>query len=581
MQENSQFDILAAELSSEERRKMLASIRTAMENEASPIQASDDPPPAELEVHIKSLGFFDRVRLFLAQMFTGRSREDVVHGWIMRSLVETLAKRKIEGVDGGTRQFREAFAAEVDRLRQKATLVSPVVEIAARRRTELVLGLAMHFFPGVHQELTRKSGDTYIRSLKEESERFLKRQLTSAMEEMISTIPASSRVGMTKALHQADTMYRLSNFSYVGILSSFEGVGQSTGRHCAFDYVTRSIEQLQSIFSDLSDPVNLALLETMIILNLESEETRADEQLFQQAIRDGMAGIMESLGIFRHFAETYPLTLILRIIKEDPWWQPRSEKTGEDWSHIYRTFFLERIHRTVLTVSLERTVRVQLEALREICGENPRPVLGLPDGSDGVGSEYWYLAMAMTTLTGRLFSRVLPHLKVVLTGGEFYKSSNRAQFNDAYNEFEGLPSKVKALEKNLAFDGPWGTVIWGNHLIAEKKKMARRIDQDVIKIVEETQTTVDVLVNVLGGILYARPGSAYDTLANYGQLGGRRNSEVIDDLKETHALLQRFMGIMGEIGAVEKRARENEITLNTRLSDKASVVGDPYGGDVV
>jgi hypothetical protein len=574
MQENSQFDILAAELSSEERRKMLASIRSAVENEASPIQSSDDPPPAELEVHIKALGIIDRIRLFLARIITGRDSEEIVQGWIMRSMAEDLSKRKIDGIDGGNRQFREAFAADVERLKQKAAIIAPAVEIAARRRTELVLGLAMHFFPGVHQELIRKSGDKHIRSLKEESERFLKRQLSSAMEEMMGDIPSSSRTGMIQALHQADTMYRLGNFSYAGILASFEGSGQPTGRHCAFDYVTRSIEQLQNIFTALSDPVDLALLETLIILNLESPEAREDEQLFQQAIRDGLSDILDALGAFRRFAETYPLTLVLRIVKEDPWWKPRPDKTGEDWAHIYRTFFLERIHRTVLTVSLERTITGQLDALKEITSEQPRPVSGLPDGTDEVNSEYWYLGLVTKTLTGKLFSRVMPHLKVVLTGGEFYKSSNRAQFNDAFNEFEGLPGKIKALEKNLAQNGSWGMVIWGNHLVGEKKKMARRIDQEVIKIVEETQATVDMLVNVLGGILYARPGSAYDTLANYGQLGGRRNSEVIEELKETHANLQKFMSIMGEIGAVEKRARENDIVLDTGLADSRKSGGD-------
>ncbi len=572
--ESSQFDNLAAELTNEERRKMLAKIRSSMESEATPISTPLEAEPPTIETHMQSLGFLDRIRLFLIQIFTGRNTEEVVQSWIMRSLTDTLIKKKIDGIDGKTRQFREAFAADVDRLKIKASVLAPKVEIASRRRTELVLGLAMHHFPGVHQELIRRTGESHIRSLKEESERYLKRQLTDTFEDLMADIPSSSRAAMTKALHQADALQRLATFSYAGILGSFEGYGQETGRHCAFDYVTRGIEQLQTIFSSLSDPIDLSLLETLVMLELDTEETRKDEHLFQQTLRDELAQIMEVLGGFRRFTETYPLILILKIIKDDPWWSPRPERSGEDWTKIYRTFILDRIHRMVLRVSLEGTIRKQLVLLRDVAEEQPIPIAGLPDGTDGVYSVCWYQGSAIKTLTDKLYSRVLPNLRIVLTGGEFYKSSNRAQFNDAYNEFEKVPVKIRELEKSLLPDGPWGAVLWGEHLIGEKDRMARRVDQDLFRVVEGARTTVEMLVNVLGGILYARPGSPYDTLANYGQLGGRRNAEVIEELKETHTRLQNFVSILKELEVVETRARENEIPLQTKLLRSGRDGGD-------
>ena len=568
VQQSNQFDILAAELSSHERRQMLATIRASMEKEAAPIAAADEPEPPRLEEHIKSLGMFDRIRLFLTQLFTSRTREEVVQGWIVRSLGDMLVKRKVDGIDARGRKFEESFAADVERLQQMAVRLFSEVELSVNRRTELVLGLAMHHFPGVHQELVRETGEPYVRSLKEDNERFLKRKLVSTMEGLIGDIPSSSRTGMTMALNQVDTLYRLAGFSFGRILGSFEKGGGDNGRSCAFDYVTRNVEQLQNILSALRDPVDLALLETLIILNLDSDEARSDEGLFQQAIRDRLSDITEVLGVFRRFSERYPLTLILRLIKDDPWWNPRPERTGEDWSQLYRTFFLDRVQSVVIKISLEGSIRTEMAKLKELTEVSPSPVIGLPDGTNGVHSRFWFQCVAVKMLTDRLHGAILRNLRIVLTGGEFYKSSNRAQFNDAYNEFEMLPRRVAALEKKLEPNGAWGTVVWGDHVIGERRKMAHRIDQDVVKVVEAAQNTVEMLVNILGGILYARPGSVYDTLANYGQIGGRRNAETIDELKETYRCLQSFMGILGELGAVEKRASDNELVLDTKLVRK-------------
>jgi hypothetical protein len=177
-----------------------------------------------------------------------------------------------------------------------------------------------------------------------------------------------------------------------------------------------------------------------------------------------------------------------------------------------------------------------------------------------------------------LMQTVIPRLKIVLTSGELYKSSNRAQFNDAYNDFEQIPNRTAEFEDHLSAEGSWGSVLAagagtddvGGDL-AEAAPTGRggivaRADQELERLADTAHTTVEMLVNVLGGILYARPGSSYDTLANYGQIGGRRNAEFIDELKEAHADLQAWLTVFEELRTLEKRAVENEIVLSTNLA---------------
>ena len=109
--------------------------------------------------------------------------------------------------------------------------------------------------------------------------------------------------------------------------------------------------------------------------------------------------------------EEYPLTLIVRIAKEDPWWKPRVEQSGEDWSALYRSFFSDRIHRMVLRVSMEGLVKKQMVTLGIAAGGVPEPVAGLPPSDSDVPSRVWYRGVALKALGGTLWQTVIPHLK--------------------------------------------------------------------------------------------------------------------------------------------------------------------------
>lgn len=108
--------------------------------------------------------------------------------------------------------------------------------------------------------------------------------------------------------------------------------------------------------------------------------------------------------------------------------------------------------------------------------------------------------------------------------------------------------------------------------------MSSRVDQELATIIGLTRTTVEILVNILGGILYARAGSSYDTLANYGQIGGRRNAEFVEELKDVHRRLSGYIGVSGEIDALERRALENGVHLESPVSAVAKHHDQNDGG---
>ena len=568
MDRSAVFDRLSEQLADEDRRHMLASIRKSMESEAAPLAPESEPDPLPVENQIELLGFWKRLLLTLAQLFVGRDREETVKQWMLRDLEQQIQKIGGDAVDVRRRVFRESFAVDLEGLAEHAARLEPVMRNVIRRRTELVLTLAMYVFPGIHRELLHRTGEGYIASLNEESERYLKRRLSDYLDEAMSDIPPEHRSAMRNALAQADMLMRLVSFSYRSMLSSFDEVGEPSYRRCAFDYLNRSLVDLYETLSAFHAPLDLTLLETIVLFANEDrrrDEGPVEEEAFQEAVRSGLYELLDGLRAFRTFAARYPLLKVIRLVREDPWWNHHIESGGEDWIALYRAFFVDRIQRQVLRVSLHNQLRKYLSDLNELCGPTLRPLDGLPTGESGSRTYHWYLGLALRTFVSTIWPSVLPHVRIILTSGEFYKSSNRAQFNDAYNEFEQIPDRIENLERNLGPDQAWGISLAGGQDPMHREKMARRIDQELQQIAKEARITLESLVNLLGGILYARPGSSYDTIAHFGQIGGRRNAELVDELKASHQRLAGFLVVMGEIDTVERRAIEHNINVELGL----------------
>jgi hypothetical protein len=569
MESASVFDTLSAQLNDDDRRRMLSSIRESLQERAVPLSGEQEEPPAPVEQQVKALGLWRRFVLFLVQVFRGAEREDVVRRWMLRDLEGEVHRRGGDAIDGRRHLFLEPFAEDVAKLRDASGKLDRTIRGVTNYRKELVLVLAMDLFPSVHQDLLHRTGSDYIATLEEPSERMLKRMLSETLDERIEQIPPDGRSAMRRAMSQADSLVKLVSVGYETMVTSFEGSEQN-GTWCAFDYLDRPLTELYRNLVHLREPLDLSLLESLALLAESfsgTADAHSDNEALQAAIKERMSEMFTAFDVFRSFIQRYPVQSVLRIVREDPWWTVEPATAGEDWIGIYRAFFTERIQRQVLRVTLQGQLRRGLDELADACAGTLRHFPGLPDGRAGTTSDHWFLGAALESMVGGLWSDALSRLRIVLTGGEFYKSSNRAQFNDAYNEFEAVVNRIGQLKADLAPDESWGAMLSAEAEPAQRSKMTRRVDQEIITLADKVRTTVEVIVNVLGGILYARPGSSYDTLANYGQIGGRRNAEFIEELRDLYRRLSVYLGVIGELDALERRANENGIHLVSPLPE--------------
>mgnify|MGYP006271123153 CR=1 FL=1 len=579
METVSVFDRLSAQLTDDDRRRMLSSIRETMQEHAVPLAAEQEEPPGPVDQQVKALSIWRRIVLFLLILFRGADQEEVVRRWMLHDLELIVHRDGGEAIDGRRHLFLTQFAEDLANLRDAAAQLERTIRGITNYRQDIVMILAMDLFPSVHQDLRQQTSSEQISKLQEPSERVLKRMLSDALDERIDQIPPDARSAMRRAMSQGDSLVKLVSVGYDAMVTAFES-SPSGGSWCAFDYLDRPLTELYRNLVHLQEPLDLTLLESLALLaeSLSGDQSgeengtthrAAAQEAMQAAIRKRMSDMFTAFDVYRSFMEGYPLQAVIRIVREDPWWAVEPATAGEDWIGIYRAFFTERIQRQVLSVTLQHQLLRRLDELADACGGALRHFPGLPDGSNGTRTAHWFLGAALESMAEGLWHDALSPLRIILTGGEFYKSSNRAQFNDAYNEFEAVADKIDRLKTDLAPGQAWGSMLSAEADATQRTKMTRRVDQELITLADQVRTTFEVIVNVLGGILYARPGSSYDTLANYGQIGGRRNAEFLDELRELHRRLGVYSGVLGELDALERRAAENNIHLSSPLPELA------------
>ncbi len=560
MSGKSVFERLAATLTTEERERLLGSIRSNMERDLAPVGVTPEGKPPTIVEKVHALGIWGRIRLFLTQILTGATREDVITRWTLSQLRQQISKSDAPGVDAQRRVFTEDFAQSLEQLREAIVRLAPVLEPLEVNRPEIIFRLAAAEIPEINRDLFHRTSREYLEQQDESNERILRRQLTMHLDDRLGEIPSRNAARIRRALTQSDQLLRLGQFSFVSMIGAFSGTAEAGDRRCAFDYISNAIDRLTTELSYLSEPLEQTALETIVLVACAQDDTAEEEH--QEKIRAVFGLLTDALAAFRAYSEKFPLVAINRLIREDPWWEPApQERAGHDWLSVYREKLEERIAREVLRVSLHRQVREQIKLLEEIIEDQVVPFPDLPDGRGDVHVAHYHIASVVWTFSTTYRRVTLTPLRLILNSAEFYKSSNRAQYNDAFNDYDQLPVEIQKLRKLIEPNGDWGTILHGDESIERRQTMARRVDEEVQRLVARTQTNLEMLANLLGGILYARPGSPYDTIANYGQIGGRRNAELIEEIKQVQSGLQRIVGVIGEVGALEKRALDNEMYL--------------------
>lgn len=543
MSSGSVFDRLVAELSTNERKELLDKCRRSYTLADEPLYFSrDEDRPVVVAQAYTETGIITRLVVFFVSLFTGRERLEVMEERLLKQLI-----RRIEREYPGLLQSSEHLALdqlkyEIESLQNAAAVFrNPLETVLENSRGEFIAFLA-----GLEYEIVQEKLIEVTEPAKRSEEfadmddRKIKEKLEFDLENLFLEFTDSERERMSQNMRSLFLIGRFARFSFKSILDQFDGDGAPG---CPLDKLEEPLEKLLGILRGLRIPPETGTIQALFVF-LYQKELEDREFDIETKLKNQMERVEEALGTIRHFNTTVPLLDILKYIKMDINFDPEITAGDDDWFVQFKNFWKERLERNFNRFAGERKKAQFLESAAEFLGLTRFPLLdNYRNGSVSphmrVRHQY-RLGFIHAYVDKFIQNKYKRQLQIILIDGEFYKDANRKDFTDAYNMLTRIPDRVGKIEQDLSTGGMVGRLIMQtdsesitNALKSKKiENILQRIEPEVYQIVKGGFDNLELLKNVINGILHGEVGGKFDTLANIGYISGRDNNKYKSELNQ-------------------------------------------------
>lgn len=557
MQETSVFDSLVDSLSTSERRDMLDRLEGGHDqNEESVVDESPDPD-VDLEEEYHSFGFFRRLLVFFRRVFGGKDRDQAVEEILVRDLGRRVQTAAPGMVDIRNELLLPAFYHRIKTLATDSSLLSAAIkQTIGNRRAEFLAFLCGLRLPEFQAALLRDTDPYRIAEKEPEaSDTEIKKRMRNNTDEIFLTMSPGGKRSLYGYSVLQHRLMEFSAFRFRDLLDIFEGpsgMPTVTPIHLALG----SLRDLDALLAGLKQPPAV-FLEALVLFGHRELLAQNAEQI-EGTVSSEIDRLKEAFGDIRDFAAAVPLRDIIRYGSGSINYKPEEHGGGEDWLNRLRKFWDDRTERMFKRFSYSRQRKQLTREIASLTHQDEIPAFPNYRDARGLPGRYAYSLSAVDDVVGVSFQReMVPSLRMLLLEGEFYKGSNRAEFdaafstlNEAQDKINGFRSRMEAIE----------TATEDRHESesAPNRGDGNPVDKDVEAFMKSVLGAFRSLSLVVDGILYGQVGGKYDTISNLAQIGGRANKEYRKSLDHVILLCNNIYEQMGSLFNLESLAETSD-----------------------
>jgi hypothetical protein len=557
----STFDILARQLNPRERDEMLRRIEKSVIDSPEPLNQPEPEETIDLEEVFDEFSLLRRLIIWIKVFLAGLDREEAIERILLRDLAHQIHQHDPELLDFRRRMFKWRFAQLVKELQLQSRMLNPLLSriLGKEKQAFVVFYAAMEIEEHHHRLLEDTNPNNEYDVDDEVAERDIRAKLNAKMDNTMQSIPKIMRQKLSSSIKLLELLFRLSSFPFDRILNQFQEIPEGSG-FCGFDLVSDEVERLASIMAGLTDYPGMRVIEAAILFAYEGDHDVGEDS--EEKMRSHLNKALAAADGIRSFNRAVPLSDIVRLMRGKRTYVVKPEGGGEEWYQLYLRFWRSRLDRLVTRFMARKKLQQVVKDAAELL-ETPKIEVPpyYPKRETGEPALYGLAFAFVRHFYTKLYpERMEAPIKTVHIDGEFYKQANRDQYNTMYNELLRLQERCDLLASRLS---PGGSIAEHFRKLREEEDnpalrrngindQIRRIEEDAYSIVDNTITTLGILENLLNGILNARAGSAYDTLANKSQIAGSQNARLMDDLQMCLELSMEVRRVATEIVNIEK-----------------------------
>jgi len=560
MAETTVFDILVRTLDSQERKSLLDRILASSEVSQAPLRAADaEEELVDLEGEYRRMSLLRRLLLLIRCLLTGKDRYALMEQMLLRRL-EAMIERHGGGlVHYRKRMFGERMYDELAALRMSVQYLKAPLDLAMRReKEEFVAFLAGIEMADVQKPLMEASDpqSQWREDMDLDSGAF-RTELARRCDEAVDGISKEARRIVYYDMQALTALTRLALHPFGAMLACFRATNSAEERSCGFGELARFLVSLSEVLAAVQFPPTAEALRALFLFgyrdNLLDPTFKLDEHL-----AGDLYNVEGTLNGIREFNQSVPVNLVVKYTTGNLGYQPRSPGGGEDWFSIYKSFWKHR-----LAINYALFYRRKMEDRLAARAVAYLSVQKLPELKEyraeqfGEGIQLKH-ALALSFLKGfsqQVFARVSRPLRIILTGGDFYKQENRNELNDALAYLGLIEENINGLESRLAKEGDLGLQLADARAegksptarLRRVRSVAEQADRNAAYVVAECYKKLYNLTQVLEGILHGKSSERYDTLANLSSIGGVGNRLLASAWTDALEQLKGALGLLREM----------------------------------
>ncbi len=562
------FDRLVKDLSDGERLKMLEKIEEKVRISQDPMEFHvENGAVKSLDQEYNELSWLDKVVIFIKTLFLGKDKSELTKNYLIRRIQRQIQYMNSQyfnmKTESATKEFFEVLS---DISKSVEFIKQPLADCFNIDKESFYILLGKLEFPAVYEELLDVADPEKVSSRNPSLEtQQIRKILYGKLEETIARLSPDDRVRMMETTGILFHMYQLSSFPFSKILGHFPVNQNGEVLPASLSVLEKSLEDLGAVLNSFLTPPGLKLVEAVFLT--EYAKLNQSELVLEEYLKTSMVKTEHLMGRIREFNRNIPVLDVLRIIKKDPFYLPEDIGGGEDWFYYFNLYWQNMAAGKMKVFSRKRTIEAEKNELIRHWEIDDISILN----NYNTGRAFCYFSTTMALLK-TFFKEIIQKkmfypLKIIHVDGEFYKKNNRAEFNESFENLMKIGDKIKWFERYLEPDGEGGMRIreaihnsGGNRETEQEllEPVFKIVNRESLNLLENSLNTLFSIGKLLNGILLGN-GGTYDTLANFPDLGGRKNAELRVTVQEAADHVNKFSHTLQDILNLEKEgAREEE-----------------------
>ncbi len=566
------FDKLVKELTNEERLRLLERIKESSKQAnlspsyEVPMRSVPGIEEFKSEEESRNLNFLARLFVTIVALIKGLTKEEILKRRYLERIRKAITRHHPGLVDFKRKTLLEPFKEELLNLKSATDYFSEIMKCAfARKREGFIVFTVSNLLQDTYYRIREEIDPDAIAGEVGYGDRSrIKKEMEERLRGIFSDISDAEREKVLNHLLPLYSLYILANSDISLIVAAFERNTASGTGSASFSVLRDKLDKLASKLSDFKTVPDLADLEALFIYcNSELlDDTEAD---FDGDLGRFLSASRVMLERIMAFKSNIPVVDILRYMMQDPLYVPASGIRFESWFNDFKNFWNRWATLRFRNFSLRMEKEDLLEDIKDFLGN--RDMEFIENYSDEIYAYRYTMALINSFYRQVFVPHVKNPLRILHINGDFYKESNRELFTDSFNWFVGMEEKIMDFNLMLAEGGALyeelrkleKEILPPNLKKKKREIITGKADAEAEKIIEKTLENVSLINRVLEGILYGEVGGEFDTIANFGSIGGKGNKRLVSSWKKILEINDRFMLLLKNTHRWERSYRQSTI----------------------